>query len=348
MATLRRIDGAWVLDWRDAQGARHRDSLGRCDTLPESDAKRILKQRNLELAAGYSILNPTTVPTFGHFVTDYLQWHAAEFPASHARINQIVTQHLLPEFEYIALDAFNPRQVDRWKHRRMAPNDSRPKSETVAKELRTLKAILAKAVEWKEVREHPIPHVSAPLSLDSKPPRYFTQIELDALYAACKVEVNAGEGPQPNPLHASIWRLFANTGMRRGEGQMLKRAWIGQDAMKILSTDEERTKSGKWREIPLTNGARIALDELPRKAALVIPQMAPASLSRACAHDIRRAELDGSLHTLRHTYISHMVMAGVPLRTVQKLAGHSTVAVTERYSHLDPKHLLDAGRAISL
>jgi len=347
MATLRAIDGAWIIDWRDSAG-RHRKTLGRIDTLPEREAKRILKQRNLELAAGYSILNPQRAITFGQFVMDYLQWHAAEFPSSHYRTAQIVNQHLLPEFEYLALDAFNPRQVDQWKHRRMTPREDRPKSETVAKELRTLKAILSKAVEWKSIREHPIPHVSAPLSLDSKPPRFFTKTELDAIYAACKLEVNAGEGPQPNPLHASIWRLFANTGMRRGEGQMLKRAWIGQEAMKILSTDEERTKSGKWREIPLTNGARRALEELPRKGALVIPPMAPASLSRACIKDIRRAELDGSLHTLRHTYISHMVMAGVPLRTVQKLAGHSTVAVTERYSHLDPKHLHDAGRAISL
>lgn len=348
MATLRRIDEAWILDWRDAQGKRHRDTLGRCDRLPEREAKRILKQRNLELAAGFRILNPQSAPTFGQFVTDYLIWHAAEYPSSHYRTSQIVTQHLLPEFEFLALDAFNPRQVDAWKHRRMAPGENRPKAETVAKELRTLKAILAKAVEWKTIREHPIPHVSAPLSLDSKPPLFFTQTELDAIYAACSLEVNAGEGPQPNPVHASIWRLYANTGMRRGEGLMLKRAWIGQEAMKILSTDEQRTKSGKWREIPITKGAKIALDTLPKNGEHVIPRMAPASLSRACIHDIRRAKLDGSLHTLRHTFISHMVMAGVPLRTVQKLAGHSTVAVTERYSHLAPGHLLDAGRAISL
>lgn len=347
MATLRSIEGAWVLDWRDTNGKRHRDTLGRVGTLPEREARRILKQRNLELAAGYRILNPN-MPTFGQFSTDYLIWHAAEFPASHQRVNQIVTQHLLPEFEYLALDQFNPRQVDGWKHRRMAPREDTPKAETVAKELRTLKAMLSKALEWKVIREHPIPHVSAPLSLDSKPPRFFTQDELTAIYKACTAQVNSGEGPQPNPVHAHIWRLFANTGMRRGEGQMLRRAWIGQDAMKILSTDEQRTKSGKWREIPLTQGARIALDALPKGKTYVLPQMAPASLSRACIHDVRRAGLDGSLHTLRHTYISHMVMAGIPLRTVQKLAGHSTVAVTERYSHLAPGHLMDAGRAISL
>ena len=348
MATLRRIDGAWILDWRDTEGRRHRKALGRCSALSERDAKRIHHQHEIELAAGFRTLNPELAPAFGQFVTDYLVWHAAEYPSSNYRIAQIVTQHLLPEFEFIALDAINPRQVEAWKHRRMAPGDNRPKAETVAKELRTLKAILAKAVEWKTIREHPIPHVSAPLSLDSKPPLFFTQAELDALYAACSLEVNAGEGPQPNPVHAAIWRLYANTGMRRGEGLMLKRAWVGKDAMKILSTDEQRTKSGKWREIPLTKGARIALDKLPKDGEHVIPRMAPASLSRACINDIRRAKLDGSLHTLRHTFISHMVMAGVPLRTVQKLAGHSTVAVTERYSHLAPGHLLDAGRSISL
>lgn len=348
MATLRKISGAWILDWRDTSGKRHRDTLGRCDALPEREAKRILKQRNLEISAGFSILNPPPTPTFGQFVADYLIWHAAEYPASHYRVNQIVTQHLLPEFEYLALDQFNPRAVDGWKHRRLAPGENRPKAETVAKELRTLKALLTKAVEWRVIQAHPIPHVAAPLSLDSKPPRFFTKAELDAIYKACRMEVNSGEGPQPNPLHAAIWRLFANTGMRRGEGQMLKRAWVGREAMKILSTDEERTKSGKWREIPLTKGAQIALDALPKKGEHVLPQMAPASLSRACIHDIRRAKLDGSLHTLRHTYISHLVMAGVPLRTVQLLAGHSTVAVTERYAHLAPGHLSSIGKAISL
>jgi integrase len=266
MATLRRIDASWILDWRDGQGKRHRDTLGRCDTLPEREAKRILKQRNLELAAGFRILNPEAAPTFGHFIADYLSWHAAEYPSSHYRTAQIVTQHLLPEFEYVALDAFNPHQVDAWKHRRMALGENRHKAETVAKELRTLKAIFAKAVEWKAIREHPIPYVAAPLSLDSKPPLFFTQAELNAIYAACSVEVNAGEGPQPNPLHAAIWRLYANTGMRRGEGLMLKRAWIGQEAMKILSTDEQRTKSGSGARFRLPRVRRLLWKNCPKAA----------------------------------------------------------------------------------
>lgn len=343
MATLRRIDGAFVLDWRDAEGERHRDTLGRVGELPEREAQRILKQRNLELSAGYRILNPNQAPFFSDFATDYLVWHAAEYPASHARVAQIVEDYLLPDFGHSRIGSLTPRQAEHWKQKR----GREAKSQTVTKELRTLKAMVNKAVEWDVIPRNPIAKVAAPRSLDSKPPAFYTKDEMKALYAACSLEVNSGEGPQPNPLHAHMWRLYANTGMRRTEGMILKRSWVGQDAMKILSTDEDRTKSGKWREIPLTSGARMALDALPRDA-YVLPRMTLPSLSRACIRDSRRAELTGGLHTLRHTYISHLVMAGVPLRTVQKLAGHSTVTVTERYAHLAPEYLQKAGTSISL
>jgi site-specific recombinase XerD len=60
---------------------------------------------------------------------------------------------------------------------------------------------------------------------------------------------------------------------------------------------------------------------------------------RAC----RRAQLSGvSPHTLRHTFASRLVMAGVDLRTVQELGGWRTIAMVERYSHLSPQHKAQA------
>jgi integrase len=44
-------------------------------------------------------------------------------------------------------------------------------------------------------------------------------------------------------------------------------------------------------------------------------------------------------HTLRHTYASWLVQQGQPLYTVQKLMGHASIAMTERYSHLAPDTL---------
>jgi len=48
------------------------------------------------------------------------------------------------------------------------------------------------------------------------------------------------------------------------------------------------------------------------------------------------------LHTLRHTFASHLVMQGVDLPTVKKLMGHSDIQTTMIYAHLAPDHLADA------
>jgi len=49
-----------------------------------------------------------------------------------------------------------------------------------------------------------------------------------------------------------------------------------------------------------------------------------------------------AFHTLRHTYASWLVESGVDLYTVKKLMGHSTIAMTERYSHLGNNTLQNA------
>jgi site-specific recombinase XerD len=61
--------------------------------------------------------------------------------------------------------------------------------------------------------------------------------------------------------------------------------------------------------------------------------MTKQSLSRHCANDLAKAGLDGSLHCLRHTYICHLLLAGVPIRTVQLYAGHAKISTTEIYAY---------------
>jgi len=51
---------------------------------------------------------------------------------------------------------------------------------------------------------------------------------------------------------------------------------------------------------------------------------------------------DFHFHDTRHTFASHLVMAGVDITTVSRLLGHKSLTMTLRYSHLAPAHMQKA------
>jgi integrase/recombinase XerD len=65
------------------------------------------------------------------------------------------------------------------------------------------------------------------------------------------------------------------------------------------------------------------------------------SVQRMVKQIVRRAQLrkKASMHTLRHSYATHMLEAGVDVVTLQKLLGHTQLSTTAQYLHLSRRHL---------
>jgi integrase len=138
---------------------------------------------------------------------------------------------------------------------------------------------------------------------------------------------------QSDALTADMIRFASLTGLRRGEMLDLKPDQV-RDGLLILDTN---TKSGRPRGIPLPPQAvAIASSRLPWGVSIdQLRARFVAARTKAKMPHVR-------WHDLRHTYASWIVQAGQPLTAVRDLLGHSSLAVTNRYSHLAPAHLRQA------
>lgn len=299
----------------------YRDVDGKQKSKPLGKVSKRQAERELLIFSNQSSDSPITFYEFCH---EYVKWHAFEYPASHNRIRQIIEQHLIPVFGGMLLQDISVADGEQYKRQRQGVVSAG----TVIKEIRTLKAIINKAVEWGRVEANPITSLKPPKELRSEHPPFYTAQQLGDLYSVC------------NEYDAALWRFMANTGLRRGEMMNLKTMDVKENGIYVVSRDGARTKSGKFRVVPWSDGAKQASSILLQEAGdFIIDRVNARSLSRKFSKAVGRASLPGSLHWLRHTFGSHLVMAGVPMRVIQQVMGHSSVTVTERYAHLDSQFI---------
>ncbi len=134
------------------------------------------------------------------------------------------------------------------------------------------------------------------------------------------------------------------TGGRLSE--ILALRWGNVDLRRRILTFR-KTKSGKVRHV-LVNadlfGVLMRLEPAADPAApLFPPEWNGPRISVAFARCAKRAGLQGfRLHDCRHDFFSWLIMQGVNMRAVQKLAGHADMRMTERYSHLQERILVEA------
>ncbi len=72
-------------------------------------------------------------------------------------------------------------------------------------------------------------------------------------------------------------------------------------------------------------------------------------LYRSFGNALKRSGINKcTFHTLRHTFATRAVMAGVDIVTLKELLGHKTIQMTMRYSHPSPEHKKKAVDLVSI
>jgi site-specific recombinase XerD len=85
--------------------------------------------------------------------------------------------------------------------------------------------------------------------------------------------------------------------------------------------------------VPLSSGAKTALKRLGGTGLVPVTH---DTLSDWFKADAAAAGLPGTLHWLRHTFCTHLAQKGVSAHDICRLAGHSSITVTEKYMHHAP------------
>jgi len=202
------------------------------------------------------------------------------------------------------------------------------------------------------VDANPARAVGAP-RLERYLPGYLERAQIDLLFQMA--EVRAWEGKFIDVRNLAILELFYSTGMRLSELQGLSRTDLDLVSQQV----KVRGKGRKERIIPVGDHATLAIRNYEAKRDALVRAIGPRAdrmavflgrsgrrigvraVQKAVTAFLREVDEEAGLtvHSLRHTFATHLLDAGADLRAVQELLGHSSISTTQIYTHTSVERL---------
>lgn len=320
--------GIWWIHYIDAEGKRRREKVGR-----KTDAIRLYHQRKADALAGRKLGTPLRQPerTFQEFADnaiEYAKKHKANPTDDEQKIG-------------ILAQEFRDRHASSLTQQELAAflESRRTSPATFNRYRATLSMIYREAIRNGWTERNPARHIRAKKEENGRI-RFLSDEEEKELRKVITTKYSE--------RYLNEFEVALHTGMRRSEQFTL--GW-DETNLKAQRIHLLRTKNGSDRTIPLNSVALVALERQQvisgHSDRVFLTEVGKPFIRKAIRRWFDEALLtagigDFTWHCLRHTFCSRLVMAGVPLKTVQDLMGHKTIQMTARYAHLSPDHLKNA------
>jgi integrase/recombinase XerD len=150
-----------------------------------------------------------------------------------------------------------------------------------------------------------------------------------------------------SPRDRALTGICLYTGCRIGEVCQLPTGNVGEDLI-VFPRATTKGKRGT-REVPIAPNLRVLLAEYSSDRPYFFPgrwgreHLNPSSADKIFRAAFERVKIVGaSSHSFRRTALTQMHRAGIPLRTIQKISGHESLAALQLYLEVSEADKIDA------
>ena len=329
----------YYLTYRDARGRQRSHKLANAADITPQQARKLCERARSRLAMGEDIAAKReqfrAAPTVSQFFNDSYLPFIKSYKRSWQNDVGLFRNHVQPSIGQLYLDAISSEDVTavQLKAARTLGNG------TTNLVLVLMRYMFNLAIRWRIAGITVNPTDTVPLrKVANHRERFLSAKETQELLAA----VNQSR----NTMLRYIIPMLLLTGARKRE--VLDARWSDIDRARSFWRIP-LSKSGRERYVPLSPTALALLDRVPRRNScewvFANPKTQEPYASIFMAWDTARRAAglaDVRIHDLRHSFASFLVNAGCSLYEVQKILGHASMSMTQRYSHLASDSLLRA------
>ena len=280
-----------------------------------------------------------TKKTWPSFVEEYLAYSKANKRPGTVELDKASLDSFTKIINPPSLKQIIPSNIEKWKQERLKTVSAA----RINMEFSQIRASFTKAVEWNYLIKNPTAGMKK-IKVPAKTPRFLNKEEIEKLLDSTNGQLKL------------IIQTFILTGLRLSELTNLR--WENfnweRKTLIIQAFGGFQPKDHQIRTVPLHKDLLNLLFSIKKNDGYVFPNIDGSILNKRTLEKnfqkvIKKAGIDYCrIHDLRHTFASHLALAGVDLMAIKELLGHSSYSTTLIYAHLTQPHLENAVSKLSV